>query len=60
MMIEANQADSSVFDALYKGQKVLEEQSKVADIGKFEDLKDRIDDQQAEMEDKQKFFEEVG
>ena len=52
--------DSSVFGALSSGSKAIEQLNKGLDIEELENIKDKLDDQKLEMEEKQEFFISAG
>jgi Icc-related predicted phosphoesterase len=56
MMIEQSISDASVFSALSDASKATEQLNKKLDIDKLEDIKEKLDDQRAEMEEKTEFF----
>ena len=56
MMIEQSLGDASVFSALSDASKATEQLNKQLDIDKLEDIKEKLDDQRADMEEKTEFF----
>ena len=52
--------DSSVFGALSSGSKAIEQLNKGLDIEELENIKDKLEDQKLEMEEKQEFFISAG
>lgn len=60
MMIESSIFDKDVMSGLSEGQKAVEQLSKQTDVEQFEDLRDKIEDQMADMKEKQEFFEGIG
>lgn len=52
--------DSSVFSVLGDAAKATEQLNKQLDIDKLEDIKDKLDEQRQEMEEKQEFFINAG
>ena len=49
-----------MFKALDTASKATEQLNKQLDIDKLEDIKEKLDDQRAEMEEKQEFFIQAG
>ena len=45
-----------MFDGLSSGQQAMEGLNKKLDVDKFEELKDKIEDQMADVEERQQFF----
>lgn len=60
MMIESSIFDKDVMSGLSAGQQAVEQLSKQTDVEQFEDLRDKIEDQMADMSEKQQFFEGIG
>lgn len=60
MMIEATVQDVSVFKALNEGQKAIAQINKQVDVDRLEDIKEKIQEQQDEMEGIRDFFAETG
>ncbi|CDW89679.1 vacuolar sorting protein [Stylonychia lemnae] len=56
MMIETSVSDTQVFQTLIKGTTMIEHISKQVSIDKLEDIKDKLDEQQQDMEEVQDFF----
>lgn len=52
--------DASVFSVLSDSTKAAEQLNRQLDIDKLEDIKDKIDEQRQEMEEKQEFFINAG
>ena len=52
--------DASVFNALNESSKTQEALNKQLDIDKLEEIKERLDDQRADMEERQQFFIDAG
>ena len=52
--------DSSVFGALSSGSKAIEQLNKGLDIDELVNIKDKLEEQKAEMDEKQEFFISAG
>ncbi len=60
MAIESSVFDQNVFQGLSEGQKAVENLTKQTNIEQFEDLRDKIEDQMADLNEKQEFFQGIG
>ena len=52
--------DSSVFGALSSGAKAIDQLNKGLDIEELVNIKDKLEDQKLDMEEKQEFFISAG
>lgn len=52
--------DTQVFQALNDGSKAIEAQAKMTNIDDMEELKERLEEQKADMEEKNEFFIRAG
>ena len=52
--------DASVFNVLSDASKATEQLNKQLDIDKLEDIKEKLDEQKMDMEEKQQFFIDAG
>ena len=60
MMIESNFQDVSVFTALKTGSQAMDQMNKQLNIDELEEVKEKLEDQLAEMEEKREFFVRAG
>ena len=52
--------DTQVFQALNEGSRTIEAQSKMTNIDDMEELKERLEEQKADMDEKNEFFIRAG
>eukprot|EP00347_Sterkiella_histriomuscorum_P009781 403339917 len=60
LMIETSMVDTQVFQALNEGSRTIEAQSKMTNIDDMEELKERLEEQKADMDEKNEFFIRAG
>ena len=59
MMIESTTFDADVIDGMKTGATTMQQLNDQMNVDQLEDLKDDLDDQMADMEDRQNFFAEA-
>ena len=60
MIIETSVSDVSVFRVLGEGAVAVEHMTKQVQIERLEDIRDKMDEQNAEIEERREFFIEAG
>ena len=60
MMIETSVSDVSVFRVLGEGTVAVEHMTRQVSVEKLEDIRDRMEEQNAEVEERREFFIEAG